>query len=474
MTAGCTMRKKVLVFLDYDLLIRHFVLGGAFADLERQHDVKYVIHVDSTSPKQGIHFNVDQLGLKNVVRFEVPRKRMGSWDQLYSVTALHNQRGTTNYRDRRALMALARSRKRMMYYELLSLWPIFPLARRRIMRRMGVFQPLYEFVAAEKPDIILHPSILAGYFINELLIIAPKLGIPFVTLMNSWDNPSNKAMNTGLPDRLVVWGPQTKAHAVTYMKMPPDRVLEFGAAQFDIYRRPIAESDSELRSIFGVPGNLPVLLYGGASKGADETRHLQMIDEEIEAGRIPRCHVLYRPHPWRGGLSEGEKSFFDVEFKHITMDPHMVGYYQRTAATPFAGFEMADYSVTRKLLHLVSAVVSPLSTILLETIMLGKPVLMFYPELNERSLAAKQVNIGLNLPHFKDFWGVPGVETCTNAADLAASCRRLLADHQSQAVRDGLVAHAKRFLVLDGPSYSERLAELVNQMTSSAVSREAA
>jgi len=460
------MQKKALVFVDYDLLVRHFVLSGAFSELERRYDVKYVFHTDSTSPKQGIYLDVNQLGLKNFTRFEIPRARMGAWDKLYSITALHNQRGTENFKRRRDLMALVRGRKRVLWYQFLSHPLLFPQVRQHFLKKMGTFQPLLDFITAEKPDIIIHPSILAGYFINELLTIAPHLGIPLVVLMNSWDNPSTKAMNTGLPDRLIVWGPQTKAHAIKYMKMPPEHVLEFGAAQFDIYRRPIGMSDAELRRMFKVPLDRPIVLYGGASKGADETEHLLRLDRAIEAGEIPSCHVLYRPHPWRGGLSRNERNFFDLSFRHVTMDPHMESYYRKTADQEYLGFDLADYSVTPKLLHMVSAVISPLSTILLEAVMLGKPILMYYPELHGSSLADRQVSIGLNLPHFADFWNSQGIEVCTQANLLSSACQRLLVDYQHPDVREALMTHARKFVARDGDPYGTRLSNLVEELTS--------
>jgi hypothetical protein len=40
--------------------------------------------------------------------------------------------------------------------------------------------------------------------------------------MNSWDNPSSKAFIVGTPDRLFVWGEQTKQHAVRYLQMPEE------------------------------------------------------------------------------------------------------------------------------------------------------------------------------------------------------------------------------------------------------------
>ena len=102
-----------------------------------------------------------------------------------------------------------------------------------------------------------------------------------------------------------------------------------------------------------------MLLYGGTSKGVKENIHLEVLDQAISNGSIPKCHVIYRPHPWRGSLMAGEKSFFDYHYRHITMDPHMVPYYRRVEAGEAEGFDMADYDVTRKLLHLVDVVTSP-------------------------------------------------------------------------------------------------------------------
>ena len=457
--------RRAFVFLDFDMLIRHFVMSGAFSKLEERYEVTYVVHTDSTSDKTPVNVEVDKLGLKRLVRFEVPRKRMGSWDKLYCITALSHQRGTNNYVHRRRQMADVRGWRRTRYYELLSLPGVFPFVRRKLRSDMGVFEPLRDFLKKERPDIVIHPSILAGYFVNELAQICPELDIPFILLMNSWDNPSTKAMTTSLPDKIVVWGPQTRRHAIEYMKMPPDRVLEFGAAQFDVYREPIAETEKDLRRSFGVPDGVPVILYAGVSKSVNETAHLLAIDAAIADGRIPPCHVIYRPHPWRGGLVDGEMNFFDAPLRHVTMDPFMADYYRRIVAQPDRTFDLADYRVTARLLRLVRGVISPLSTMLLEAVMHGIPVIMFYPG-GEAESVAQTINLGLKLPHFSEFWGPEGVAVCTNADGLVQACRTMLTEHQSERVRAELQAHAANFVVMDGPSYAERLLTLADSLTS--------
>lgn len=457
--------KKALVFIDHDLIVRHFIKSGAFRQLESSYEVVYVFNVDETTEKKWLFSSINELGLGRVLRTLIPRARMGSWHKLFATSVLRNQRGTKNYRPRKQLMAELSGRMRTEYYTFLS-WPgVYELFRRRFLKRQGVYEPLKELIRREKPSIIFHPTVLAGYYVNELPFISEAMGIPLVFLMNSWDNPSVKALGTSYPNKLVVWGEQTRKHAIEYMRMPEDDVLCFGAAQFQVYREPVIESDTELREIFKVPKELPILLYGGASKGAHESKYLKLLDDLIEQGRVPKCHVIYRPHPWRGELGEGEVSFFDLECRHITMDPFMEPYYRRATTDGQTGIEMADYAVTRKLLHLVTAVISPLSTILLESVILGKPVLMFFPRDDLGTQAGRHTKLALNMVHFSDFWGVPGVNVCQDEVAFARSCESILTQAADSDVCDGLKRHAEHFLVLEGPSYGERIATLADQLT---------
>lgn len=457
-------KKKALVFLDYDMLIRHFILSGVFNELEAEYDVKYVFHSDDNSSKQGLYTDLASLGLTNYTSFHVPRKRLGFWDHLYCAKVLNAQRGTDNYAARLTLMNLTRSPKWVRRYQFLSLPGIFDLFSLAFRTVMGAYQPLLKFLEDEAPDIIIHPSLLQGFFINELVPHSKNLGIPFVCLMNSWDNPSAKAVATGLPDKLVVWGEQTRRHAIDYMKMPAEDILMFGAAQFQVYRTPVEETDEQLRAMFKVPETLPIILYGGTSKGVLENNHLQLLENAIEAGRIPPCHILYRPHPWRGELALNERSFFDYEFKHVSIDPFMEDYYRRTISGAGKGFDMADYDITRKLMKLVHAVTSPLSTILLETIMHQKPIqiLLFSDTADE--MCKGVLDIATTIAHFADLKG-PGISYCSDEADIESGCALLLEQANDPEIKKGLQETAAFFVVTNGPTYGERLRKLANQMT---------
>ena len=49
---------------------------------------------------------------------------------------------------------------------------------------------------------MLHPSVLEGLFITDLTTATGKRGIPFLVLMNSYDNPSLKSLVVDPPDQL--------------------------------------------------------------------------------------------------------------------------------------------------------------------------------------------------------------------------------------------------------------------------------
>lgn len=464
------MTKKALVFIDYDIIVRHFIMADAFRELERKYDVLYVFHKDTTSDKLGIYHDPSDLGLKNYVEFELPRWRMGSWYKIFAVTSLHRQMGTSNYWPLRQRIAKAIGSSgwwRSLIFCGLALPGIFPIFRQRYLKRQGLYEPLLEFIKKHAPDIILAPSLLAGYFINDLGLIAKKLGIPYVAMMNSWDNPSLKAIATELPDRLVVWGEQTRRHAITYMGMEPDKVVMFGASQFQIYRNPVTESDSELRQLFEVPEHLPIILYAGVSKSINETRHLKLLDHAIADGSIPPCHILYRPHPWRGRLIGGEESFFDIGFHHISIDPHLADRYRNISNKPTPVMEMASYDVTRKLMHLITAAISPLSTMMLEVIMHEKPVLSYFPKEDRDSKFGKATKISFRLAHFQGFFDCLGVRRCGDRSELPGAVKKLMDDAKSPEVRKALCEHADFYVVRDGPTYAERVLDLANELVGS-------
>ena len=246
---------KILVFIDADPVIRHFILSKQFEPLEAAHDVTYVFNdVTGDDPKKlRIKFDYRKLNLGRMLNIRIDRRRRGLWYPLFTTAVLRTQRGQPNFTARRTGFLKLMDERRVRRYEFLGIPGIYQIFRFLYMRYMGIHRELDRLIEREKPDAIVYPTLLNGAFMNELALICEKRNVPLVALMNSWDNPSSKATVVGNIDYLVVWGEQTREQSITYLNMPRERVLCFGAAQFQVYRTPPAESNEELRRQFKVP-----------------------------------------------------------------------------------------------------------------------------------------------------------------------------------------------------------------------------
>ncbi|MEG3618578.1 hypothetical protein V5T82_08945 [Magnetovibrio sp. PR-2] len=459
-------RKRAMVFIDHDLIIRNFINSRAFQDLNENWDVTYVFNDDPTTEETSIFSNIDELELPRVLTTHITRERMASWYKLYAIGAMHDNRGTAQKAYCKQRLYETHGYLRTNIFDVLGLPGIYAIAQRYVFNKQGHLPELKKLIKAEKPDVLIHPSVLAGYFVNELLVLKDILEIPFLVLMNSWDNPSQRAMTIDHPDCLGVWGEETKDQAIEYMNMPADRIRVLGAAQYQGYRTPVSDDDLTLRRMFKVPQDKPIVLYGGISQSLDEIRHLTMLEDKIETGEIPDCHILYRPHPWRGDLVENEDNFFDHDYKHISMDPFMENYYRRISTMNDRGMDMSDFEISRKLLKMVSGTISSLSTLLLDTVLHGKPTIAFMPHADMVKKFGRPEHLLDKLAHFKGLWGRPGVDMCRSDDNLSASIANLLKQSNDEDLHQTMLEYAQRFVDLSEPNYSTRLYHLAEEMTS--------
>jgi hypothetical protein len=135
-----------------------------------------------------------------------------------------------------------------------------------------------------------------------LLWAAADAGLPTLTTIISFDNPTTRGRIPILGDRVLVWN-RTNLEQIerSYPDLPPGTVRITGAPQFDLHRDPEHVLDeAEWRDRMGLPPGRPVILYGAGPELVlpDEPSLVEAIDEAIDAGRIDgRPVVLLRGHP---------------------------------------------------------------------------------------------------------------------------------------------------------------------------------
>jgi hypothetical protein len=449
---------KVLVFIEVDVVVRHFVHNGTFDDLAAHHDVGFVF------PELGHK----RIGGIDPARLDLPGPwehlttdphRQQAWKWLYLVDQLAWRRGAQPAARRRLhRFTLGDKAYRLLrFLALPGVRRVFSWWSYRKLRRNPA-SDMDALLRREAPDLVIHPCVMEGLFINDLVELTRARDIPLLVIMNSWDNPSTKQAMVGEPDLLLVWGEQTRRHAVEYARMSPARVLKFGSAQFDLFNGPARIDRDEFLNRNGLPGDRPVIMYAGSSKGAREIEHLRALDTAIARGDIPKCTVLYRPHPWGGGGTGGE-GLLSETWQHVRIEESMRQYLQGVAAGNSTKF-LSDYRDTHDTLTHIDALISPLSTIIIEAAMHGKPALCFIP----REDGAEHLDADAAHVHFREIFELPEflkAHSMRELVDQTAALAGLVGDDEWAA---RCKQQSEFFVEPHDTPYGQRLRELAEQI----------
>ena len=462
-------RLTILVVIDHDIIVRHFLHSHVFDELARRHDLVFVF------PEEGYKRVKSDISARDVSSAAIRRltvfvDRLKVWQQLMLADMLRWRAGR-HFAAMRRVHRRAAGRRVALFYSLLALPGVFQLFRAWSHRRIEdlPYTDLETLLDEERPDAIIHPSVLAGVFINDLVAAGGRRGIPLVVIMNSWDNPSTKRAMTGQPDWLLVWGPQTHAHATKFLGMPPDRVVCFGAAQFDVFRTSPRVDRREFCRRNGIDDpSARILLYAGSSKGTDEFSHLRELDAAVARGECGNTVVVYRPHPWGDGGKGGDR-ILDHAWRHVRIEHTMRGYLERVKARA-GGITMPDYRDTHDLLASVDALISPLSTIIIEGALHGKPVMCFLPDEDDEG---GHYSVALPLTHFDELFAEPTFFVARGNEALIPGVRALLDKVGDERFAAELRKATHQFVSEFDRPYGERLVEFIERAVGHGIVRTA-
>lgn len=392
---------KILVFIEHDITYRHFVMSGAFDEIERAHDVLFVFPEAGGSNKR---FNIADSDIPERCRYRripISAERLSHWKLLFQISQFRLRPGRS-WRALRKFLRYLLGWRASLISTMLALPLVYPMYKSWKMKKISSVPDIIgEFLRKEHPDIIIHPTVLDGYFINDLVMFAQRKATPLIAIMNSWDNPTTKRAVLGTPDWMLVWGEQTRQFAIDYMRMPAERTIAFGAAQFDVYRNPPRVDRATFCAAHGIDARKTILLYAGASKLADEFAHLTALEAAIDEGVLGDCAVIYRPHPWGGGGKNGGR-VLEHPWRHVVVERSMRPYLEALRLGGRHQF-LADYRDTHDVLSSVDLVISPLSTILIEAGMHAKPIVCFLPDEEE----SKTLAVQSRLLHFEALFQSP-------------------------------------------------------------------
>lgn len=449
---------KGFVFVASHLIYLRFVLTHAFDDLEAQHDIIYV----STDSPENAGLRAD-LAEKQVVMLPYYALRYNAWKDWFNISCY-------KYRDRSPSFAI---RIEEIYkgkpHELDKIRRIsdhYQQAKEKQHTQIPLHPELLALCRRERPDFLVLPSPILDSMTDDVIQVARALNIPIVLLVAGWDNLSSKGLLFEHPTAIGVWGQQSTQHAQIVQDIPEDRIQIIGAPHYEIFRQDAITSRVALRQKWGFASDQQVVLFAGTFRLFDETDVLCDLEQAIERGDLPPMHIVYRPHPWRTHRPH-EKNFYNYTWKHVTMDPTMAEVYQlgHQQASSINSF-LFEQQHLRDLYSLVDAVICPMSTVLLEAMIFGLPILAVAFGDGKHSWSADKV---AEMMHFKEMYDIPEVIVCRERTDFFPAIRQLLALIPDQQVRRKLQDSTDYFVhIPHGSTYASRVLTIVNNMLAKA------
>ena len=446
---------RIAVFIDHNILIRHFIRSGVLRSIEERYDVHYFF---PRTYEERVSVDINDLGLKQWHYVALDRRRVGkqrALSRLEGLMRLSNRSGLDKssmqefyrwlYDGRRYMGAIFRANRF-----------VYPLYKYLKQLSIGINKKLLEQLSELEIDIIVHPTVLEGLFVNDLIDVGKRSKTPTIFLMNSWDNPATKALMSGIPDMLVVWGQQTQNHSIKYLGIPLERTRIIGAAQFEIYKNSPLISKEQYLERLRISPTKKVVCYAGSSKGLNEVKHLERLEDEIEK-RGGLCKIVYKPHPWKKiGMSERE--FEQENFEHVVIDPYSVGYYKdRLAGRPIDPDKM-KYEHTHILLEAIDGLISPVSTILLEAALFGLPVAVYR---SDDDGSAYHLSQARSMVYMTEFYERLDPIVCDDLTNLWPSVSEIIAQSDNTQRRQLIKRESEFFVRFQECRYGDELNQVV-------------
>lgn len=256
-----------------------------------------------------------------------------------------------------------------------------------------------DLLEAERPDLVVAPSFLHTGDEVDLLKAARVLGIETVVPVATWDALVCKGCFLERPNRLLVWGEQSKWHSYDYHGFAAlSHVTVTGAPQFDVYADPS-------------PADHPTKVLVAGTTIAYWQDERRVVEALALDGARNGYEVVYRPHP----RQRREAVAFAHGLTNVLVDGEWLA--QLAGGGGFSP-RPADMGHLRRVLDGCACVVTAFSTVAIEAALLGIPTFM--------------VGFGLDLPahadweHMRPILDWPGIELCKNTDHLLDNVHQAL------------------------------------------------
>jgi hypothetical protein len=488
-----TPNERVIVFLPNTNELQRFIFSGAFSILQDSFNIHYVL---PKTVSQQIFSSTDILHAGNTTFLDIPSQRFSVWKSLFEASCIYLAPRSPSFAIRANLLIAERKLKfirgifdwmknknlllkslqkkfnnLIIFCERYSIKDVFfKFAKKKkyfffIEQELNALGPSSEIIGLINrinPYFCVIPSSLLDIFCNDVVWACEVEQIGCLVLQSGWDNMSSKGVLVHKSPLVGVWGPQSILHGKFIQEIPGTSMRALGSPHYEFLRPASDKTRQEFRKKLGLSDQQTIILFGGSFRQFDETGTLQQLDQAIDSGELGDIKIIYRPHPWRATRT-AEAHFFDLQWKHVIFDPDMQERYVREHQKP--GYikhnvPMFDMIYLANLISSVDAVISPMSTLLLESMILQRPTMAIAFGDGKH---AHNPSVTSKMTHFKEMLSSDALIWCNDSNHLIANCRRLVSEGLTKKISDAQKNLLSQIVCLQPGNYASRLADFVHE-----------
>ena len=398
-------KRKILIVINSDLHVRNYISTNVFKDLFTNYDVSIAFNSNinqTINSKDLLTFSSQFTNYYNkIFHYLMWNKRSLSSSFRFRIKRLHG----FHLKEESSLITILRFVRYIFNYTEFFLFAnkyTFPIVFYILNKISKNNSSLLNIIKQKNPDIIIYPSTAYEDLAIDILKISQQESIKSVFIIDNWDNISSKSILWLKPDKVLVWGEQTKQQAIDIQNFNEEQVEIIGSARFDGYFR---QRNDILVSNF----SFKYILLLGYSIPFDEVKLVYQIDKivskhsEIFSG----IKVLYRPHPFRQGKDKVDVSIL----KNTIIDPQLDSLYSNNfdASPP-------DLNYYPSLISNAEFVISCLTSMIIETLVFKKKLLII--AYDEKNNFASPKGFYQNYVHFKELKDVTSLTFCNDFNNL--------------------------------------------------------
>ena len=406
-------KEKVIFIIGAESFVRNYISSNVLVEIQEHYDCKFLInHVLENHPlikplENESFYNPNGNNFYDLI-FDLFmwRNRKKSKSFLHRIKRtrgfnLHfNEKQSIAIKTLRIFGRLIRYLKYRLLYNTLANPIAFPFVFKLLNYFSKNNQSLEKEIIRIAPKLVIYPSNAYEAIGIDVVNISREQKIKSIFIIDNWDNISSKSILWAKPDRLLLWGEQTKHQAIKIQNFDPEKISCVGASRFDQYYK---KSKEKITSHF----NFNYILFTGFSLPFNEAKLVKLIDDILSRNKdiFGDTKLVYRPHPNR----QGRDTVKGIQLKNTIVDPQLEDWYFNSMNKNIKSASPAlDYYPS--LLQNAEMIIASLTSMIIESLIFKKKTLIVaYKEARNPSSPYRVLH---DYHHFDDLFCTEGIDIC--------------------------------------------------------------